>query len=419
MNNRQSDRPVWQWEQGRGEYFQFENIVAISRVLMAKEGMRLSDAHADASFRELAMQEGRLSFLPVRYTVWRNYARVFKVAMLAVDVPAPRGREKVLKCTDVCRLIAAGKMFSATDYAIHVMRHFYLNGPVFGAKNYAPGKARIFPFCAIVRFLAARVGLSAPSCISPEEAKDFLFQNEVSGEESIDFFRNIAARPVEWTSGDQKRQVREMLIFASQCAFLKWDGKKLCLDIPDGLHASVLFNRFAPAKRDQQQTAHEEILSMASASPLSPVILPSEARIIIRHDPLTEGKLPVEGRRRAVNHIIIERSPKLREMFFAAKRHVKCDITGAPLHAGFPWIENILEIHHVTPLSSSVHAGDKGTRMTDLVALTPTSHRAVHTYYRQWMRRHNRGDFSSKAEARKVYRAAKSEYLSSGRRKWV
>lgn len=415
----------WQWEQGRGEYFHFENILAMSRVLLNQEGMLVSDLSADEELRLEAFRAAKLKFLPHKrgYTVWRNYARVFKVAMLAADVPGNNGKS-VLQCTDLCAQLAAGKIASATDYISHVMRRFYLAGPVFGAKNYRPGGKRVFPFCAIVRLLAARTAYTgALYCASPDEINGLLFSRNVSGNEDMKFFQGISAAPVIWKNSDQRRQVREMLIFAGQCSFLKWDGQKLCMDLPpDSLvhDAKLLFNRMSPDVREQKRTVHEEVINMGRvARYYSRLIFPSEVNAVIRHDPMAENDLSREGKRRVVNHIIIERSTKLRAMFFAAHKRAVCDITGAPQHAGFPWVHNILEIHHVMPLSSSVRSGDKGTSLDDLVALTPTSHRAIHYYYRRWLRK-NKRDFRDKREAHEVYCAAKTEYLRSGKTgKWA
>lgn len=414
---------IWQWEQGRGEYFHFENILAISRALVQKEGMSVSNMAEDTDLRRLVYDVAKLEFLPHKsgYTVWRNYARVFKVALLATDIPESDGK-KTLKCTEICHALASGKIAATIDYMGEVMRNFYLNGPVFGARNYKVGDARVFPFCAIVRFLAARtIRDNKTFCATPDEVKDFLFQRQVTGDEKLDFFERIEASPIDWISNDQKRQVREMMIFASQCPFLKWDGRRLCIDLPESdliRQAHILFEHFSPNLRVQEKYPHEEILNMGRVLPDSNIIIYAEPAAVISNDPLREHNLSVEGRRRAVNHIVIERSPWLRKKYFRNYPNAICDMTGAPLNAGFPWVKNILEIHHITPLSSPVRSGERGTHIDDLVALTPTSHRAVHEYYRQWIRK-NKRDFSNKQEARNVYESAKNEYINrTGTFKW-
>lgn len=412
----------WQWEQGRIEYFQFENILAMSRALVEKDGMLVSDVSADKELRDIARHSAGLEFFPQHYTIWRNYARVFKAMLLATDVPVGESQKRVLKCTNLCKFMANGRIHTATDYIVYVMRAFYLNGPVFNAQNYYPRKKRVFPFCALVRLLVATAYHKGEmSCISPDDAKNLLFSREISGTESMEFFQNLSHSKTSWAHRHQHRQVREMFIFASQCSFLKWDGQKLCLDLPvDSLadRARELFNWMSPMVRQQRKNTAEEILNLGHMNSRysDRIILPSEENLIIGNDPIANDNMSREGRRRAVNHIIIERSPKLRDMFFAKNKTAVCDITGAPRHAGFPWVKNILEIHHVTPLSSPIHSTDEGTSFNDLVPLTPTSHRAIHAYYRKWMHEQNR-DFKDKNEAWEVYRSAKSEYVRSRKTK--
>ncbi len=403
----------WQWDQGRGEYFQFENIVAMSRILVKKEGMLLSDVSDNKDLRSLMLEQVELKFKPESYTVWRNYGRVFKISLLATDIPV--GKEKRLRCTEVCRALSEDKYHSATDYFYHMMNNFYLGGHVFGATKYSPGEKRIYPFCAIIRMLAAfATKKNRRASVSPEEIKDFLFSQEITGNEDIEFFCNISPMHVNWKNNDQKRQIREMLIFASQCSFLKWDDGRLHLDLLEHVDPKMLFDRFKPMVRKQCQLEHDEIMNLGMVCKMSSLLLPSDIDVVIMDDLLGKHDLSMEGRRRVANHIIIERSPKLRQIFFSRNKNVTCNITGTPRHAGFPWVDNILEIHHVTPLSSSVYSVDEGAYLENLVALTPTSHRAVHSYYRQWMQKNNRQDFSSKDEAWKIYCDAKEKYLQSG-----
>ena len=391
------------------DYFQFENLRSMSRILLRKEGMSLSDSAEDAELRALAAESG-LRFHPEEYTVWRNYARVYKAALLATNVPK-NGKSNILACTGVCRELAAGKIGTADDYLTLVMRSFYLDGPVFHASSYNPRSPRIFPFCSAIRLLIAQAGRGGDApCLSPDDIKNYLFARNISGNEDWGFFQRLNARDIPWSNSYQKRQVREMLIFAGQCSFLKWDGKCLYLDMPAGASADnhkSLFAKLAPIQNRQKKTVHEEILQMGAQGGGFEIVLPPKIDILIANEPLVHVK---EGKRRAVNHIIVERSPKLRAMFFKKNPSAVCDITRKPQNCGFSWADNLLEIHHITPLSSSVRAEQEGTSMDDLVALTPTAHKAVHEYYRQWMQKQSRRDFESRQEAQSVYNTAKREY---------
>ena len=413
--NTQAD---WQWEQGRAEYFQFENIRSLSRILAEKEGMLLSDPQENADLRARMREATGLEFKPDKreYSVWRNYGRVFQAALLATASSDSAGHRSLI-CTDLCRAIAEDRIESATDYILCVARSFYLPGPAFGADKFRSDERRVFPFCAVLRLLLAKSSLgSGFASVSAEDVKDYLFRTGACGDEDWNYYAGLGKRSGEWKNnkGDQKRQIREMLIFAAQSAFLKWDPAKpgrLFLDLPpwtDESELRALFTRISPIKKRRRDNVPAEILSMGAwraSAPTVPLFTPNSVT-------MESGLIaPGEGARRRVNHLVIERSPKLREIYFSRIAAPICDITGAPPDAGFPWASNLLEIHHVMPLSSSTRADAKGaTLMDDLVALTPTSHRAVHVFYRQWLRKNRRQDFADRGEAWKVYKEAKREY---------
>jgi len=73
----------------------------------------------------------------------------------------------------------------------------------------------------------------------------------------------------------------------------------------------------------------------------------------------------------------------------------------------YPWTLNLLEIHHILPLSSSLAMSSKGTSLEDVVPLCPTCHRSVHNYYKVWLNGSSKVDFTDKLEASEVYSEAK------------
>ena len=75
----------------------------------------------------------------------------------------------------------------------------------------------------------------------------------------------------------------------------------------------------------------------------------------------------------------------------------------------YPWTDFLLDIHHISPLSSTVAISSHGTSIADIVGLCPSCHRAVHVYYKMWLKANNQTDFVSKAEAHDVYLQATKE----------
>jgi hypothetical protein len=79
----------------------------------------------------------------------------------------------------------------------------------------------------------------------------------------------------------------------------------------------------------------------------------------------------------------------------------------------YPWTGNLLEVHHILPLSSPVRFEAGKTSIKDLVALCPNCHRATHDFYRKWLQSKAEDDFSDYDEARGAYKLAKHEVVLS------
>src|SRR5579859_274302 len=96
----------WSWDQGRLQYFQFDNLKAIAHTLAQFDNVRIDSC--ESIFRQQLENNTGLPFAPKHYAILRNYRRVFESALLATDVSG------YLQCTDICREMA--KTDSSLDY---------------------------------------------------------------------------------------------------------------------------------------------------------------------------------------------------------------------------------------------------------------------------------------------------------------
>src|SRR5437016_8478674 len=110
---------TWRWDQGRLQYFQYDEIRKIAATLVQIEGTETSMRAGDLLRLPLEQTTG-LDFLPRTYSVWRNYGRVFELQLLAVQA---KGR---LKCTNLCRLLARDQdAITGDEYLSILARTFY------------------------------------------------------------------------------------------------------------------------------------------------------------------------------------------------------------------------------------------------------------------------------------------------------
>jgi len=385
----------WRWDQGRLTYFRFENLKKICQVLVDLEGININGV-GDSILRETLTTRTNLPFAPASYTVWRNYARVFACSLVATQL------EGSLRVTDIGRKLADidASAIDVDEYLSFWIPRFYLPSPAF--QDYTPSENRIFPLCAVLKYLLSNFLEYGEAEINLSQVFSLIVGNECSGDESLEDYKIL--RPTSRLAiGDEGRQVREMLIFASQMSWLKWYGGSLKVDIIPGDLQSIedLRGIIEPLKNHRSATQQQEIIALGKV-----------ADEIIKPVSLTTREIPediifTEGRRVRVTHLRTERSPQLRRLFFSRNPLPVCNMCSCDTRYRYPWTDNLLEIHHLLPLSSAITVTGEGTSLEDVVGLCPNCHRSVHVYYKQWFAHNSVNDFLSKEEAKEVYDLAK------------
>jgi hypothetical protein len=380
---------TWRWDQGRLEYFMFDNMRAIAKSLNSLDGINISQKGVDP-LRPVLTTDTGLPFSPNNYTVWRNYARVFGCSLLATRA----GNNLIV--TDLCKRIADDSIREPDEYLTSLVQNFRYPSPVFD--SYSPKDDVVLPFMAILKFFAA-APLSEPfPKISVEEVFSKIIGNNCTGLEDIprySILRHTGNSPI----GDQKRQVREMLVVLSQFSFLKWFDKHLYFD--RSFNLDTFLQGLTPFIQKPQTDRLAEFLQLGSERSMT------STELITSTFELPLDLVFTEGKRLRVTHLKIERSPLLRKLFFAHYPNVQCNMCDLLPRQKYPWTDNILEIHHLLPLSSGVAVSLTGTSLEDIVSLCPNCHRSVHAYYKTWLDNQQANDFNSKQEAKAVYLEAK------------
>jgi len=386
----------WRWDQGRLKYFRFENLKKICKSLIDIEGTPV-DREGDLIIRESLVSQTSLPFAaPETYTVWRNYARVFACALVATQLNGN------LVVTDIGRKLAGvdSHDIDIDEYLSFWIPRFYLPSPAFN--DYTAFDSRIFPICAVLKYLLANFLKYGEAEINLSQVFSLIIGNRCIGTETLEDYQTL--KPVtRLPIGDEERQVREMLIFASQMSWLKWYSGALKVDIVPGDLQSVedLKSIVEPLQNPRSSTKEQEIIALGSLT--TEIIKP----ISLTTREIPEDIIFTEGRRVRVNHLRTERSPQLRRLFFSRISQPICDMCNCDIRARYPWTDNLLEIHHLLPLSSSIAITGEGTSLEDVVGLCPNCHRSIHVYYKRWLERNSANDFFSKEEAREVYQSAK------------
>jgi len=388
----------WRWDQGRLIYFDYNNLKLMAQSLIQIDGASLRDD--PDPLRGILEQNTGMPFAPSSYRVWRNYKRVFECSFLATSI------ENKINCTDFCKELAlqSGKFQDVDDYLFHYIPRFRFPYPAF--QDYNSKDKIIYPYCAVLKLLFSRLIFSNNPILNLEDVFTYLIGNNVDGTEELSYYRDL--QPKSYTpKGDEKRQVREMLIFISQMSILKWHKKSMILDISvaDFHNYNDFSELLTPHFIQPKVLKAEDFFSLTNLN---------EANAIIKLQPRESpnDEVFIEGKRSRVTHLKIERSPILRKMFLEAFPEPICDMCICNTKNRYPWTKYLIEIHHVLPLSSSLGITSKGTSLNDVVGLCPTCHRSVHLYYNKWLKLQQVDDFNDRDEALEVYHEAKAQIVA-------
>jgi len=390
----------WRWDQGRNQYFLFENIQKIAPILTALDGVSLATRGADPLRTPLENATG-LVFKPADYKVWRNHGRIFGCCMLAAKV------NDTLAVTDVCRELSSmgDDKLDMDSYLSIIMPRFSYSYPAFDGYNL--NTSQVFPFCASLKLLLYGSQSQADSSIGVDDVAGKIIGNSLTGLEDRQVYQNLSDSGLR-LDGDKKRQVREMLKFLSQSSFLKWRNQRLYLDVLPGDTESMEALEFLarPQVGTRLTNPELEIIRLGSGLPESN----QNVITVTRRQPA--DVVFTEGKRLRMTHLRTERSPLLRTALFGQlARPYLCDICGRNMGNVYPWTENILEVHHLLPLGSALHVGERSTSLSDVVPACPNCHRSVHIYYKQYLNTRSQNDFFSKEESIFVYQQAKESVI--------
>jgi hypothetical protein len=391
---------IWRWDQGRLNYFSLDKIRKIASIIIELDGINLTN---DEDPMRLPLQRVvELPFAPENYRVWRNYARVFKILGLASKI------NNRLIATEMCHsLVKTGSGFlTYDDYLHYLAKVFYYPSPAF--QGYNVSTLQQFPFCAILKLLIAKLYTSGEPCISVSDVTHFLIENDVRGIEEIALYSELLKQQTHDIRTDS-RQIREMLIFISQLSYLSWIDGKLFIqpEFINTLTNKELEKLTSPKINPRQENPEIEIQHIFS------FVNNAEYLVNFKHPVSTEDTVFTEGRKIRISHLSTERNRKVVSYYFenTASPYL-CDMCHIEVKKHYPWVQNLIEVHHILPLSSPLQIDKNGTSMQDLVGLCPNCHRATHAFYRSYLTTNNLGDFESEQHAKQIYKEAKASYVS-------
>ncbi len=383
---------AWRFDQGRLDYFQFDEVKRIARALASMDGIDKPALPDDFLRKSLSTYSSR-PFAPDTYTVWRNYKRTFGCLLLATEIAG-----KII-CTDVCKTLAkTTEQVDVDDYLAHVAKRFYYPSPIF--EGYSHLGQQVFPIVAIIKLLLSEYLFKGKAYVSIDEIGQYLLANNVTGLEPLDYYAKLELASIS----RDLRQTRELVRFISQFSFLKWDTPNLYLEVTSKSEALQIETLLSPHLCIRNPDAGAELLNLGSNFNETAL-----GNLTISQVNAVDAEF-TEGNKIRVTHLRSERSAKLKEFYFSNTKNPRvCDMCAMDTVRKYPWSDRLVELHHLLPLSSPVRVATNATSIRDVVGLCPSCHRATHKYYSKWLKLNGTDDFQNHEEARRVYGEAKRE----------
>ncbi len=379
---------MWRFDQGRMAFFQFDELRKIARYAVAHD--------LRATARQPLVEATGLPFLPVsdQYPPWRNYSRVFRTAMLVAVV---KGKAQPTK---VARLLATDNIVS-DEYFHFLVQAFTDPAPSF--QEWSASDTPRFPLLFSLKFLLARANIGR-QIVTYAEIIGAYNKTGFTWDEDQNSFIGIANKNWSAATGEY-RQARESIQVISQISYLSATSTEVMVSLSNDDIIDV-FMSLSAIRGTRAKDSEQEIIRITDLfeSAISGLELDYSKSAV---DQTVEAGFP-EGGRLERTHIVLERNAGVRNAFFAENPTSKCHFCHRDTHAEYPWAERILDIHHVLPLCSGTRSTAGGTVLSDLVAVCPSCHRAVHRFYAKWLKEAKRNDFVDAKEARAIYNAAKN-----------
>ncbi|HHX8512243.1 TPA: HNH endonuclease [Vibrio diabolicus] len=387
---------MWKWDQGRLQYSKLENTYKIASTLCELEGVSLDDE--EDHLKELLIERSGLPFKPDNYTAWRNYARTIKALGLASKIDGK------LKTTNLCKRLVSNKTDKLTsdDYLTHLAKVFSYPAPCF--KDYEPSESKTFPIAAIIKYLLAKGLKEQYPTTNAKEVSSVLIGNNVTGLEPIASYQSLIE--TAYTNSDTGlRHIRELLQFISQFSFLFYNKGELSCDIQalsdfDQNDLNELFEPIVFTSEEDKELEVQKIFNLNIG-----------VSIDVKNAAILEDAIFTEGKKVRTNHLRTERNRQAIKAYFDnAKDPNRCDLCGNIVSKQYPWMDKLIEVHHLLPLASPLHNEKVGTSVSDLVGLCPNCHRATHSYYRKYLKENGLEDFLDEEQAKNVYQQLKSDF---------
>ena len=378
------------------QYFQYDTLRSVANFVV-----KYDLKNSDPSF--IRKETGLEFAAPDTHSPWRNYSRIYKLCLLVAEING------IAVPTDVAKILSQSGVVTCDEYIHFIIEATTDPSPALQDWSNLSTNTRIRnPLCFVLKYILAKIAV-IDEYVTPinEIIGAYIHSNFQGGESDEEYLRILPIRRSyeQIASSVDTRQARESIKFISQISYLHNTGSDIVASLSQE-DARNIFHEINPISGIRQINGNDEILRLSKFFRDGSIHDFFDYKGTIISDVMESGFR--EGSKVKKTHIVIERNAKLRSLFFERFPGSICDSCRLDTVIKYPWVERVLDIHHILPLSSGTRVDSrKGTMLEDLAPICPTCHRAIHRYYDDYLKNEGRKDFECESEARAIYMRAK------------
>lgn len=389
---------MWHWDQGRLAYFQFDVLRQIANFVKKHD-------FKTANRIQLLAETGLNFSAPETHSPWRNYSRILKLCLLVSEVNG------IAQPTPVADVLSQAGTVTCDEYLHFLVSAFTEPSPAL--KNWRPDAEFRYPLLFSLKYLLTKVAIGQSSITSLDEIIGAYRISGFDGSETDEEFISIVRTDSSYENAGQsvnddlRRQARESLKVISQISYLHIRSSEIILTL-NAEDALNIFKDLFEISGTRATDREAEIRRLAALFKDGSTNITFDYPNTIVEEVVESGFR--EGSKVKKTHVTIERNTRLRKEFFRARPTAICDVCTLDTAKTYPWIDRIIDLHHLLPLSSGTRVEASGTTFDDLVPVCPNCHRAIHRFYDVWLDGNNKKDFKDTKEARAVYQEMKNQF---------
>lgn len=394
---------MWKWDQGRMQYFQYDSLRTMANFIVNYD-LKNTDPQFIRNTTELDFSA------PETHSPWRNYSRIFKLCLLVSE------ENGIAIPTDVARILSRSGMVTCDEYLHFLVEATTDPSPALSNWGEVGGNISVrSPLCFSLKYILAKIaGLNEYITPINEIIGAYVYSGFNGDESDTEFLGLMGSRSqyAELISRGDPRQARESIKFISQISYLYNTGRDIVASLSQE-DAHDIFHSINPITGLRNPNGNLEIQRLASFFRDGSEHDFFEYKGTILSDVLESGFN--EGSKVKKTHIIIERNSKLRNLYFKEYPSAICNSCQLDTNKKYPWVNRVLDLHHILPLSSGTRVDSRtGTMLDDLTPICPTCHRAIHRYYDDYLKSEDKKDFNNRSEAQAIYIQAKQNIVGGG-----